>query len=194
MSKYLLIISLLLCVLYTCRRDKDSGYRNYQEVTRSVTSQTSTDSHPAPVEYVKPMTDNLPTSLAYIKPNEWKEVSPTNNMIKTSFVSKSGSQITLSAFPGDVGGLAANLDRWARQIGLNQSQTTKQLLKHIAIKKGRREYIYVSYLPFTSKDKLSVLAGIYRFRDKTLFVKMTGIHRHLALEEQVFIVFLNSMQ
>ena len=53
-------------------------------------------------------------------PAGWKEEPPTQMLVaKFSATDKDAkADITVSAFPGDVGGLLANVNRWRRQIGL----------------------------------------------------------------------------
>jgi hypothetical protein len=53
-------------------------------------------------------------------PDNWKEVPPTSMLIARFEIGGGGEQaeVTVSSFPGDVGGLVANINRWRGQIGL----------------------------------------------------------------------------
>ena len=64
--------------------------------------------------------DKTPAKPQWTVPAGWKEEPPTQMLVaKFSAADKDAkADITVSAFPGDVGGLAANVNRWRRQIGL----------------------------------------------------------------------------
>ena len=67
-----------------------------------------------------PGADATPPKPQWTVPAGWKEEPPTQMLVaKFSAADKDAkADITVSAFPGDVGGLLANVNRWRRQIGL----------------------------------------------------------------------------
>lgn len=55
--------------------------------------------------------------LVFDSPHGWQQVQPSSGMVRRQFVN-SDAKITHSAFPGDVGGDLANINRWRGQVGL----------------------------------------------------------------------------
>ena len=51
-------------------------------------------------------------------PSGWQEVETTSSMRIATFRAANGQEIAVTAFPGDVGGLLANVNRWRGQVGL----------------------------------------------------------------------------
>ncbi len=54
---------------------------------------------------------------SFEKPAAWREL-PANPPRRAAF-DASGSELVLTVFPGDVGGVAANARRWAGQVGVS---------------------------------------------------------------------------
>jgi hypothetical protein len=69
---------------------------------------------------------------AWEVPGHWKEVEATEMLLAKFVVAGKGdekAEVTVSVFPGDVGGPHANINRWRKQIGLAEldEQGTKAL-------------------------------------------------------------------
>jgi len=66
-------------------------------------------------------------------PLSWTEVETTSSMRITTFRASNGQEIAITAFPGDVGGLIANVNRWRGQIGLDpvDEQGLNEDISHI---------------------------------------------------------------
>ena len=67
---------------------------------------------PAPVPPARPQ------GVAWSVPESWVQVENPNPQRVATFKDKKGLEIAINAFPGDVGGLLANINRWRGQIGL----------------------------------------------------------------------------
>jgi hypothetical protein len=61
-----------------------------------------------------PFADLDPTAPEWTVPEGWQETPPTQMLISRFEVNADDGQveITVSAFPGDVGGTVANVNRW----------------------------------------------------------------------------------
>lgn len=85
--------------------------------------QTVETAKPAFQEFLKSVefTDSGESPAKWKAPAGWEE-QPAGNMVLGSFSipGKDGSpaDVTVTSFPGDVGGEASNVDRWRRQVGL----------------------------------------------------------------------------
>src|SRR5208283_5637634 len=56
-------------------------------------------------------------SLRWNPPADWQS-KPGSAMRKGSFAVGGGAEVAITAFPGDVGGVLANVNRWRGQAGL----------------------------------------------------------------------------
>lgn len=62
-------------------------------------------------------TGSAGAKVTWTAPEGWEELSTTQAMRIATFKAK-GVEIAVTAFPGDVGGMLANINRWRGQIGL----------------------------------------------------------------------------
>jgi hypothetical protein len=69
---------------------------------------------------LSPGADAVPSKPQWTVPAGWKEEPPTQMLVAkfSATANNAKADITVSAFPGDVGGLLANVNRWRRQISL----------------------------------------------------------------------------
>ena len=88
---------------------------SFAEVTAAIPGGHPPVSAGAPVQ-----TGDAPAKPAWEVPSHWQEQPPKMMVIASYAVSGDGgkAEVAISAFPGDVGGLVANLTRWRRPLGL----------------------------------------------------------------------------
>jgi len=96
-----------LIAINGCKREEIHSYR----------VQRQTETAPAPTT---PSTQQTPAQqqVTWSVPDAWHEVETTVDMRVATFQSDAGTTITVTAFPGDVGGQLANVNRWRAQVGL----------------------------------------------------------------------------
>lgn len=83
-------------------------------------------------------------------------------------------EVTLTAFPGDVGGLLANVNRWRGQLGLAEV-TEAELPKLVSVVKGANGDFVVVNLRGEGEGSAGLLAAIVQPGDgQSWFVKATG--------------------
>ena len=129
--------------------------------------------------------------LSYSIPEAWSDAGATAMRKANLRVDDAHgrTEITALTFPGDVGGLLANINRWAGQIGL-QPITEAQLpdVTSAANISGHGG-LYVTLLG----PERSILGGILPFRGDTWFFKMSGPAASVAEQEAAFKAFLDSV-
>lgn len=105
-------LTLIVAGVAGCDRDTIHAYRAPKDPGAVAVAPT-----PAPVSTTSaPMTE--PT-VVWTLPEGWTEAPTTQAMRLATFrAGDAGIEIALSAFPGDVGGMLANVNRWRGQIGL----------------------------------------------------------------------------
>jgi len=114
MPSRLFIIPLVAALLLTgCQKDEVHAYRVPKEVPPPSSTVETAASDPAA---------SAQSGLTWQAPSHWEEL-PANGVRRGSFNATNAdgdtADISLIAFPGDVGGLAANLNRWRTQVGLD---------------------------------------------------------------------------
>jgi len=125
-------------------------------------------------------------------PSGWQEQA-ARNMVAAEFTAgKAGEQaeITVSVFPGDVGGLTANVNRWRGQTGLaplSEPEARKQLAT-LEMKDGEGQYVDVTG---TRGGQPSRLVGVIVPRGgRTWFYKLMGNVSTVETEKEAFLKFV----
>ena len=156
------------------------------------TPPASSDKTPMPVLPGMAEAAAAAPNLFYEIPEGWEEF-PARSVRKANFrVSDSSGRadITVTTFPGDVGGLLANVNRWRSQVGLN------------SIEKSGLESIRRPF-PISDHDGTivslqgpseSILGGILGFHGNTWFFKMQGDTGTVAAQAEAMEAFLASIQ
>lgn len=126
-------------------------------------------SHESPGTSAPRETSNASGKLNFTVPADWKTVDP-GSMVLHRFTTPSEANLAISAFPGDVGGTIANVNRWRRQLGLapeTEAQITASLK---AVKIGKHPAQRVDLANAT--QRMVVTFGM--IDGKTWFFKLIG--------------------
>ena len=122
-------------------------------------------------------------------PDGWQEQSP-GQMQTAKFTLAGNAEVTVAAFPGDVGGMLANLNRWRGQIG-SAPVDAAELPKHITSLDVRG--ISGTLVDFTSENKQRRLIAVIVPRDgQTWFFKLLGDEPSVAGAKDSFVQFVKS--
>src|SRR5688572_21226281 len=121
----LLAFASLMLALSACRKTEIATYRVPKEKERELSASSTATTPPAPNApsdmASTPVTTAAGAGLTWTAPAHWK-AKPGSAMRKGSYAvpGEGGAEADLSitAFPGDVGGELANLNRWRGQIQL----------------------------------------------------------------------------
>jgi hypothetical protein len=118
-----------------------------------------------------PMVDHPPWSL----PQEWQPVAGSRPMRHSTFfveIAETPVEIAIAHFPGEVGGVVANLNRWRSQIGLGPiaAADVEALIEHFATSPG-----FSGYTAHLQGDTMHMLVGSIHEEaaDRTWFVRAT---------------------
>src|SRR5690349_3907522 len=108
-SKAVLLAAVWVLVSGGCDRDDIHAYRAPRKV-RTTPAQAS----PAPAQ----------AKVVWDTPEGWRAVIADQPMRVATFRAGPGDgvEVSVTAFPGDVGGLLANVNRWRGQVGLAPAQ------------------------------------------------------------------------
>ena len=185
----LLVIGLLL--LTACEQQVAESYTIPKEKS-AVTTTTQSDK---PAMQVLPGMQSFADSasgISYQTPDSWTEFPPSS-IRKANFTIDNASgtaEVSITVFPGDVGGTLANINRWRQQIGLSS-------IDQVSLNENISSIIISNHQGYFTKlegNTESILGGILPFHGSTWFIKMQG--DILAIDEEVdtFKTFLSSIR
>ena len=185
----LLTIGLLL--LTACEQQVAESYTIPKEKS-AVTTTTQSDK---PAMQVLPGMQSFADSasgISYQTPDSWTEFPPSS-IRKANFTIDNASgtaEVSITVFPGDVGGTLENINRWRQQIGLSS-------IDQVSLNENISSIIISNHQGYFTKlegNTESILGGILPFHGSTWFIKMQG--DILAIDEEVdtFKSFLSSIR
>jgi len=140
--------------------------------------------------------DNTPAKPQWTVPAGWKEEPPTQMLVaKFSATDKDAkADITVSAFPGDVGGLLANVNRWRRQIGLPpmaEADVTKEV-KQLDSVPGKMMLVEMTGTDPKTSQPARLVGIIVPQAGQTWFYKLMGDAAVVGAQKEVLVQFARS--
>lgn len=132
-------------------------------------------------------------------PAGWQEQPPSQMLLAKFAVGGDGAakaEVTVSAFPGDTGGLLANVNRWRGQVGLaNIAQSDLQAqLTPVDVAGGKAMLVDVTGLNPKTGQKARLIGAIIPREGRTWFFKMMGDEQLAEKEKSVFVKFIQTVQ
>ncbi len=145
------------------------------------TYRVATD-EPAPEKVIE---GNRP--LRWKAPDDWETETPGELQIALYKVGESGN-VSVSKFPGDAGGIPANVNRWREEIGLPPSPDPGGQV--ISLEAGGSRAMWFE---LRGEDN-SILAAIVPVNDETWFFKLTTPGSALENIRPAFMELLKSIE
>lgn len=135
-------------------------------------------------------------SLTWTAPTHWT-AKPVGPMRKGSYaITGDGAEADLSitAFPGDTGGLLANINRWRGQISLPPlaSDQLEANLTHLDI--GPLHVEVVDFVGTANGTPTRILGAVVPHGRETWFFKLLGPDPVVAREKAAFLEFLRTVR
>jgi hypothetical protein len=133
--------------------------------------------------------------LAWTAPAHW-QAKAGSAMRKGSYAvpGEAGAtgDLAITAFPGDVGGEIANVNRWRGQVGLTPLDDAASLA---AITRLEANGLKIGVVDVTGPDGGARLLGaMVPFENATWFFKLTGPDALVAKEKPAFLAFLKTVK
>ena len=144
---------------------------------------------PAPVE--APAADN--TSPKWNVPSDWVE-KPASAMLFKSFSVGGNGTVTVSFFPGAVGGIPANVNRWRGQMGLAPMEDSQLSSATETLETAGGKATAVDIEGAGEKAGQRLVAVIVPHGDNTWFYKLLGEKALVAKEKDSFVNFVKTVQ
>lgn len=136
--------------------------------------------------------------IKWTKPAAWTELPPTA-FRKGNFVYEGPDgdsvEITVSSFPGDVGGTLANVNRWRGQARLSPitDEALSKSLTEINVQGHSGQLVNI--LPDSSDPgAIQIVAAIFLYQGESWFFKMSGPQKLVASQKGTFDRFIRELQ
>ena len=149
-----------------------------------------------------PVSTNTEKSPEGTKPNfeapeSWKAKAP-GQMVQSAYNIEGDSgqaEVTVSKFPGAVGGMVANIQRWRGQLGLAPGSAEEAQRSAEMIEVGGKKESYLVDLKGTnartSKPARMVAVGV-PYQGETWFFKLMGDEAVVSKEKDAFVRFIKT--
>lgn len=148
-------------------------------------------SQPAPF-----MSARAGSALAWTAPANWKKKA-NSSMRKGSYTvgeEASAADMAVTAFPGDVGGDLANVNRWRGQVGLPPIAENELAGAVTVLEANGLKIRFVDLLGGTPEQPLRMLGGWVPFDGSTWFFKLTGPATLVENEKPAYLELLRSIK
>jgi hypothetical protein len=129
-------------------------------------------------------------------PSNWSEQPPTQMLLAKFSATDDGAnaEITVSAFPGDVGGLTANVNRWRRQVGLSSLDDVTSVVKDVSVDSEKGSLVDFEGTDAKTGEKSRLIGVAVPHDGQTWFFKMLGDPKAVGAEKDAFLKFLQSVK
>ena len=88
----------------------------------------------------QPTEQKQSTTIVWDVPTGWEQLDKQVSMRYATFLTPENIEVTVAVFPGDVGGLLANVNRWRGQVGVDPIQES-ELHSHAIPISGSNSYV-----------------------------------------------------
>lgn len=137
-------------------------------------------------------------ALTWTGPAHWQDKGASGMRKGTFTISGEGGasgELAITAFPGDVGGEVANVNRWRGQVNL-PPQSPEEVAK--AVERLEANGLKIGVVDMTGKDQAGkpsrLLGAMVPHGGATWFFKLTGPDALLAKEKGAFMEFLKTIK
>lgn len=195
-SRLLLATSAVSLILLTsCRDPKIRSYR----IAKAADSPASA-AQPPPGMTAPTATAKSRPGITWQKPDAWKEQTGNTMRIGNFLIGeKDGvkTELAVTAFPGDVGGDFANVNRWRGQIQLPPITEAElpAAISSLDLPTGKFQLIDITSTEplLDGKFKARILGAWLKQPDHTWFFKITGDEATVGAQHDALVAFLRTV-
>jgi len=206
-SPVLIPALLALGLAVGCRQAEVTSYRAPKDATPVAAPMPMAASAPAAPAPTASAASNamaatpVPTAggadLKWTAPATWV-AKPASAMRKATYTIKGDggaeAELAVTAFPGDVGGEAANLTRWRGQLGLPEAPAADIAKAVTRLEAGPLKVALADFANDKATPPSRLLGAIVPAGGDTWFFKLTGPPALLEKEKPAFIEFLKTIK
>lgn len=205
------VLLVLAAVLPACRKPTVESYRVAKETPPAGDTKTGTPAVAAPAA---PAASNAPAagnpmantavatatgaSLVWVAPPHWTP-KPGSAMRKGSYAIKADgiageAELAITAFPGDVGGDLANLNRWRSQVNLPPVAQAEFESSVQRLERNGLRIVVADIVGTGSGGPTRILGAMIPHAGATWFAKLMGPDAIVVKEKAAFSAFLDTMK
>jgi hypothetical protein len=130
-------------------------------------------------------------------PANWRETPAPAMVLKSFSVGENDheAKITVTAFPGSVGGVLKNVNRWRNQLSLEpiDESALPKVTSSIDVLGGQATLVDMSGTDGKTGKPARMIAAMVPRQDKTWFYKLMGDEATVAKEKDAFVKFVESV-
>ena len=189
---------LVLLLLSSCSDDGITYYEIPKEPA-SVNDMMLPDGHPqvgAASTQFGSTTQQAESALGWQVPDGWADGKPSSVRLGSYVVADMAGDspdISVTRFPGDVGGLFSNVNRWRRQLGMESMGDPSELGSVPVLDTGRFEFQIVD-LVTNADPAMATRVAILEVDGFSWFFKITGTKEAVDAEHDRFEQFIRSVE
>lgn len=131
--------------------------------------------------------------LTWTAPAQWQS-KPASGMRKATLVVGEGAELAVTAFPGDVGGELANLNRWRGQLQVAPVTEAELAAAVTRLEAGGLQIAVVDILGGSADKPARMLGAMVPFDGATWFFKLVGPDATVAQAKPAFLAFLQTLK
>ncbi len=134
-------------------------------------------------------------AVVWSVPSQWEEIEGNSFSLAVYKIlnTKDYSEISVSKFPGDAGGIESNVNRWRRQVELGPVKLDQIISESITKINPIGKYSLHKIIN-NEKIETAFLCMILPLDDSTVFVKLKSTKNEINNLEQSFIEFCSSFR
>lgn len=191
---YLALLCSSLIVLPGCKEDKPESYSVDKGIVQSTPKSSLSQPQSTPSIERDAQQFGIPQWTA---PAHW-DAQPLGAMRKGSWkvtqVNGGSAEITVLAFPGDVGGDLANTNRWAQQIGLDplSIEELNEVSESVSVDGHSGRLITLTNIE--RETPLAIMVALVPVGEGTWFFKCMGDAAVVIAERSELLEFLQTVQ
>lgn len=182
----------VLVLLTSCRPAEVARYRVPKEAAPPPAAASAADRAMAATPVVTAEGDGL----AWTAPDHWS-ANPPGSMRRGSYAIRGRdgeADMAITAFPGDVGGELANINRWRGQLGLPALQPAELPAVRTTVRTDHFEFVVVEFSNPAATPPGRMLGAFTAHAGNTWFFKLTGPDELVAAEKPAFLAFLQTVR
>jgi hypothetical protein len=148
---------------------------------------------------VKQVSGAAGTEPSWDIPANWQE-QPAQQMVLHSFVIVDGqggkANVTITSFPGSVGGTLANVNRWRNQLGLEpvEQSDLPKMTSSLDVLGGKAMLVEMTGTDRKTNQRARLMAAMVARESSTWFYKLMGDEQVVAREKEAFIKFVQTIR
>jgi hypothetical protein len=187
-------------LLAACGDEQVAAYRvpkeKDQEVPAAANAGSRAEAAPGAAMADTPVPAASGADLIWEAPPAWKAM-PAGAMRKASYAVPGGgaeTELSITAFPGDVGGELANVNRWRGQVGLAPLGAGELDSAVSRFEANGLRFTIVELFPTGDPGAKAIVGAIVPFGGSTWFFKLTGPAAPVKASGPAFTEFLRTVK